>query len=175
MDYYKNNSRTEELEDYKKYLNKMVVDSSFKEKLSEDDKLAKVLLFNLEFYQTYNQHEHLVKTMMILDYYADVVQDRNDIFQRMMIDLSRVPKKVRKYLFKEYKVYNKTLDKVLKENKVFVEQKAQEENNTVVIDGERYEVVEVLEENKSDDLTAIKNSLQENDDEEEIDVFLPTD
>ncbi len=143
MDYFNIDIKTRDLSEYEYYLNRVVKESYFKKEMSEDDKLAKVLLFNINFYRTYNFTTELVNTTMILDYYADVVQDRNDIFQRQIISLERIPKKIRKNLFKEFKECNKTIEKVLKnggfttedaeENKIAQEQSDLDDNNQSMV------------------------------------------
>ncbi len=132
MNFFDNDAKTVDLVQYRYLLNRIVAESSFKDSLSEEDKLAKVLLFNIDFYSKYQQQEGLYKTNFILDFYADIKQDRNDIFQRQIIDLARIPKQVRKYLFKEYKDCYKFLDKDLKSNKLFVEVNSEEKPAEVV-------------------------------------------
>lgn len=150
MDYFKNNSNTMDCEKYKKYLRRMISDSSYKDKLEEEDKLAIVFLFNLEFYPIYNQEKAFVKTMLILNYYVDLVQDKNDLFQRQVLDFSRVPKQVKKYLFAEFKKYNKNVDKALKTNSLYKEDNNQQEINNIEFPADfsldkKYKVVEVTE------------------------------
>ncbi len=97
---------------YIKHLSALVNQSKHKEKLSTEDKIAKVLLFNLEHYRRYEDEMKYTYSLMVLDHYSYLEPDEDDIFHREKFIL-KVPAKVRKVLFEEYKKEMESLKLIL--------------------------------------------------------------
>ena len=112
MDIYKSNRRCYEIREYIQYLNKRIGEIKDKHKLTDEDKLAKILLFNLEHYSRYEQAKGMTFTLYILDHFTDIVKDENDIFQRRKIEF-HIPTKVKRNLFREYREYVKAVEMVV--------------------------------------------------------------
>lgn len=112
MNIYKSNRRCYEIREYIQYLNKRIGEIKDKNKLTDEDKLAKILLFNLEHYSRYEQEKGMTFTLYILDHFTDIVKDENDIFQRRKIEF-HIPTKVKRNLFREYREYVKTVEMVV--------------------------------------------------------------
>ncbi len=153
--------RTHSEFEYRYALNRVVSDNSIKEELSEEEKLAQILLYNLDHYSLYGNQDGLAYTYHVLYHYAKIEKDKNDMFGRWIINLSAIPDVVRKKLFRDYKTFlqlveayikgdKKKLDKLNKSGKVVINGNSQDvasaENMGVVGELEEVEIHEDINE-----------------------------
>lgn len=111
MNYFRESRRCLDVSDYIFYLNKIVGDSTHKKYLNKNDKLAKILLFNLEHCFRYEEFEKFNYTLFVLDHFSKIVNDENDIFRRAILKLD-IPDQVAKMLINDYEVYIDAADEL---------------------------------------------------------------
>ena len=157
MKIYNTDKRTHGVYEYIHYLNRKVTATNLKERPDDDDKLARVLLFNLEHYSRYHQERGLIVTLYVLDHYAKVEQDKGDVFQRPIINLSAVPTKVRRKLYSEYREYNNTIETLLTADDATIQKLVEEGKIILEIDEDE---IEQEEDKKDNDVKSKKQNVE---------------
>ncbi len=107
--------RTHSMVEYENAINSFIGENQNKEDMKEDVKLAKVLRFYIEFYGSIRDKERYDFIGDVLDYYTNIVPNKNDIFQRPTIEF-HIPAKIRKLLYKGFVEFNKNREIELKKD-----------------------------------------------------------
>lgn len=128
-DFYKRDRRSYPIEIYVKHLNQLVSESKKDNNLTEESKLARALLYNLEYSQRYMDENSLALSLYVLDSFAVIEKDQKDIFGREKLSLKNIPTKVKKFIIKEYENHLKDVDKSVKDIKnLFVEVESEKDS-----------------------------------------------
>ncbi len=107
--------RVHSMFDYMTALNTFVGYNQDDAEKAEDVKLAKVLIFDIEFYSKIRDVERFEYISDVLDYYTKIVPNENDLFKRPIIEF-HVPENIRKSLFKSFVEFDKNRKLELKED-----------------------------------------------------------
>ncbi len=90
---------------YSRQLNTMVNDAKKKDRKewTKEEKLAEMILFNLNYFRQYNLKPQMTYMMYVLDNYTHFEVDEKDILRRRVLVIDKIPAKVAKCIKEDYK------------------------------------------------------------------------